>query len=72
MKNKLSKLTLIVVVLLSLCCGAVAAYATKCVLKCPDCGSMETNHFHPNGGEGCWVFCRDCGNEWYESSPKQE
>ncbi|MDO4367952.1 MAG: hypothetical protein Q4C26_04545 [Bacteroidales bacterium] len=72
MKNKFGKLTFVIVVALSLCCGAIAAYATKCVLKCLDCGSRETNHYHPDGKEGCWVFCRDCGKEWYEANPKQE
>ena len=33
---------------------------------------METNHYHPNGGTGAQVKCRDCGYKWFEANPEQE
>lgn len=33
---------------------------------------METNHYHPNGGTGAQVKCRDCGYEWIEENPEQD
>lgn len=72
MKKSLKTISLIIVVVVTLLGGAFAAYATRCILKCPICGSIETNHFHPNGGKGAQVLCRSCGYEWFDADPKQE
>lgn len=72
MKKSLKTISLIIVLVVTLLGGAFAAYATKCILICPKCGSMETNHVHPDGGKGAEIKCRDCGYNWYEANPKQE
>ena len=72
MKNRFKKFSFIAVIVIVLCGSVVAAYATRCILKCPICGSIETNHFHPNEGKGAQVLCRSCGYEWFDADPKQE
>lgn len=72
MKKSLKTNSLIIILVVTLLWGAFAAYATKCILICPQCGSMETNHYHPNGGTGAQVKCRDCGYKWFEANPEQE
>lgn len=71
MKRMFKKFLLIAVLLITLCGGAIAAYAITCDLICPDCGGKNINHFHPNKDVPCWAFCRDCGHEWYEKNPPQ-
>ena len=58
-----------IVSLLTMCGIAITAYAVNCDLTCPNCGSKEINHFHPNGEKGCWANCRTCDYEWYEADP---
>lgn len=72
MKKNLKKMLLVSVMALSLCGGVVVAYAEKCILVCPVCGGMNTNHYHPDGGKAAQVKCRDCGYKWLETNPKQE
>ena len=72
MKKNLKKILIVTIMALSICGGVVAAYATKCILVCPECGSMNTNHYHPNGGQAAQVKCRDCGHKWCDENPPQE
>ena len=57
-------------------CGSLMASISHmsechCYLICPNCGSLETNHYHPNGGIAAQVFCRTCHYEWIEENPEQ-
>ncbi len=71
MKKNLKKISLIIILVVTLLGGAFAAYAITCDLTCPNCGGKNINHFHPNKDVPCWAFCRDCETEWYEKNPPQ-
>ena len=66
MKKNLKKISLIIILVVTLLGGAFAAYAITCDLTCPNCGGKNINHFHPNKDVPCWAFCRDYETEWYE------
>ena len=70
---KKSTIILALFFLLFVCSSLFASYSSECNCKliCPNCGSINTNHFHPNGGIAAQVRCRDCDTEWIDENPEQ-
>lgn len=67
------KYILALVLILFVCGGLFASYSSECNCKliCPNCGGINTNHIHPDGGIAAQVRCRDCDTEWIEENPEE-
>lgn len=75
MKN-FKRITLIVILLLTVCVGVVAAYGTDCrlcerinkELRCPFCGGYDVEHEHvcSEHPQRISAACASCGYGWKE------